>query len=279
MLPLANYDMWEPRLDEYARRFLNGKEWADYQAMAAHERRCQLQRLLDLPVAQFSWVNEVVFRTLWGSVLASTLPGSNPSVLEIASGAEDCIPQAMARTHPHGQYAAANMNKQLTAGLLRNTKELSLPIRVIEDDAANMSSHLGTESVDLVAFHHGVNDVLQAIRCDQEGIDTVDSDWMRTLPRMIELLRADVDQGTFEDKVKGPFLGLLTTLRDLLRPGGTMVMLHFPFQMDLDWGYPPDLYEGIIPMTRRWAEEIEGLTVIDEPGYPDQWWLFLRKIR
>jgi hypothetical protein len=128
-----------------------------------------------------------------------------------------------------------------------------------------------------VAFQHGANDVIQAILCGQAGIDTIYSDWMETLPAMIRLLQQEVQAGTLADHVKAAFLQLVRDLLYVLKDGGVVVMHHYMFQLDLDWGYPPALFENIIPMVREWVAELDGCHEVALEGFEGQWWLFLRK--
>jgi len=131
--------------------------------------------------------------------------------------------------------------------------------------------------VDVIAFQHGVNDVLQAILCDRDGVDTIQTDWMETLPAMIAILQRETRQGTLEQSVRPGFLSLLETLLAVLKPGGVIAMNHYMFQLDLDWGYPPDVWENLIPMVRGWVKDLPGTREIALEGFDRQWWLFLRK--
>ncbi|MNW58200.1 hypothetical protein D3C74_360470 [compost metagenome] len=199
-------------------------------------------------------------------------------LLEIATGDADIIPQVMARTHPNSHYITANMNKILNESLLNKTKSLPLQMEIIEDDAAYIENHLGQETVDIVAFQHGVNDVVQAILCDREGIDTIYSDWMETLPKMIEILQKETAQNTLEQHAKMPFLGLIETLLKVLRKNGVVAINHYMFQLDLDWGYPPELFEKMIPVTREWLKELNECKEVFFDGFDSNWWIFLRKV-
>ena len=49
------------------------------------------------------------------------------------------------------------------------------------------------------------------------------------------------------------------------------------FQLDLDLGYPPALFEDIVPMVRTWARELEGCQEVALEGFEGQWWLFLQR--
>ncbi len=136
---------------------------------------------------------------------------------------------------------------------------------------------MGTGVADLVAFQHGVNDVIQGILCGRAGIDTVRPDWMEVFPQMIRLVQEGVQAGTLEVHVKPIFLQLLRDLLAMLKLGGVMAMHHYPFQFDLDWGYPVELYEQMIPMVRRWLPDLEGCREIEFEGLDGQWWLFVRR--
>ena len=188
------------------------------------------------------------------------------------------VPHMMAHNYPHSRYICANMNRILTKRLRAKTKYLKVELMVIEEDAVNITDYLQPESVDIIAFQHAVNDVIQAILCDQNGIDTVYTDWMEMLPLMIHIMQKEFKQDTLEAHVKPGFLSLLEKLCQVLKPGGFMVMSHYMFQLDLDWGYPPVLWENYIPITREWITELPNLTEKSISGFDPQWWLFYQKI-
>jgi hypothetical protein len=277
MIPLDSFEKWSPRLDELAGQVLRPDEYTAYQSIPQAERLRQLKALLEAPIARFTPVNEAFFRARWAEALQAVQAGPRPTLLEIASGDADMIPQMLARTRPHSRYITANMNRILTARLRQKTQDLALEMEVIEDDAAHIERHLPAESVDVIAFQHAVNDVIQAILCAQAGVDTIYADWMETLPRMIAILQRETAQDTLEQHAKGAFLSLLGGLLRVLKPGGVMVMSHYMFQLDLDWGYPPHLWENMLPMARLWFQELPGCKEVTFEGFHPQWWIFLQK--
>ncbi len=277
MIPLDRTDKWTARLDDAARTYLGERERQAYASIPPSERSAQVQALLERPIAHFSAVIDVLFRARWAEVLQASGAKSGLTLLEIASGDTDVIPQMMARDYPGSRYIAANMNRLLTAGLRAKTAGLPLDVAVIEEDAIGIARHLAADSVDVVAFQHGVNDVLQAILCDKEGVDTIQTDWMETLPRMIEIMQRETRDNTLEQHVKPEFLALLATLRNVMKPGGLMAMNHYMFQLDLDWGYPPAVWEDLIPIVRRWVKDVPGMREVSFEGFDPQWWLFLKK--
>ncbi len=273
---------WSALADTVAKQVLRPSEMDIYARMSAEEKQACWESLLCRPIDSFTVVNEVFFRARWQEVIRwqraqSSRPESNPVVLEIASGDADMIPQMMARSFPGSTYVTANMNRSLTESLLVKTAGLPLTMRFIEEDAARLAGMLGEDSTDVIAFQHGANDVLQAILCDREGIDTVHADWMAVLPDMIRILKREVAAGTLEQSVKEPFVHLLETLAALLRRDGIIAINHYMFQLDLDWGYPPDLFERLIPMIRTWLPEGGGLRETLIQGFHPNWWLFLRR--
>jgi hypothetical protein len=169
------------------------------------------------------------------------------------------------------------MNKLLNESLLEKTKGLQIKMELIEDDAAYIEKHIGKESVDIIAFQHAINDVIQAILCDKDGVDTIYSDWMETLPKMIEILQKEVKQNSLEQNSKAPLLGLMRNLLKVLKKGGIIAINHYMFQLDLDWGYPPELFENMIPMTRQWMHELTECEEIFIEGFDPNWWIFLKK--
>lgn len=278
MIVLDRFEKWSACLDEQARQYLSDIEYRAYRSIPAAERLSQLKDILEKPIARFTAVNEVFFRARWAEVLGALHPGKELALLEIASGDADVIPQMMARACPHGsRYITANMNRLLTQSLREKTRHLPLEVLVIEEDAAEIERHLLAESVDIIAFQHAVNDVIQAILCGQAGVDTVYADWMEILPQMIAILQKETAQNTLTQHASPAFLHLLEKLLTVLKPGGLMVMNHYMFQLDLDWGYPPGLWDNMIPITRQWIKALPGCKEVFFEGFDPHWWMFFRK--
>ncbi len=278
MIPLDNIEKWLPKLNESAGRYLRPDELKQYESMAMSERERQLAALLHAPIANFTVINEVFFRGRWGEVMDRLHQGGKLTLLEVASGDADMIPQCMARTLPGSLYITANMNEKLNENLMGRIHGLPIDVRLIKDDAANILHHLKGGQVDIIAFQHAVNDVLQAVLCAQNGMDTVYSDWMETLPAMIRLLHKEVAEGTLEKHVREPFLNLMKSLLPTLKSDGHIAINHYMFQLDLDWGYPPHLFEHLAPMVRDWLKELSGCEEVTLDGFDLQWWIFLRKV-
>ena len=278
MIPLDNFVKWLPLMTESACAYLNEKELSEFSLLSEHEVGNQLKDLLEKPIANFTVVNDVYFRARWAEVIKILYPHNTLKLLEVATGDADMIPQVISRTHPNSHYITANMNKILNKSLLYKTKDLHIKMEIIEDDAVYIKNHLGEESIDIIAFQHAINDVVQAILCDRDGVDTVYSDWMDTLPKMIEILKKETMLNTLEEHAKIAFLELIKTLLIVLKRNGIIAMNHYLFQLDLDWGYPPDLFEKIIPMTREWIKEIKECKEIFFDGFNSNWWIFLQKV-
>lgn len=276
MIPLDRVDL-SVVSGENARRFLSGTEYDAYCSLSQAEKEQDLCDLLTRPIGRFTPVNKLYFRSKWADLICG-LYGEGPiTLLEVASGNADMIPQTLSRSNTGSTYITANMNKDLSKSLLEKTKNLHLTFQLVDDDAARINRYVMEKSVDIIAFQHGVNDVLQAILCGQNGIDTVYTDWMKALPAMIRILQKETSAGTFDEKVKAPFLGLIDNLLLTLKDDGIIAINHYMFQLDLDWGYPEDLFHNLIPMIRLWFASDTDLKEFTIPGFKPQWWLFLKK--
>jgi len=278
MIPLDRFEKWSSCLDKRARQFLSEIEYQKYRSIPDPEKLIQLKTILEKPIARFTPVNEVYFRARWAEVLSAAQPGNGLTLLEVASGDADMIPQMMARSHPYSMYITANMNRILTERLREKTRNLPVEVKVIEEDAIEIDHYLPVESVDIIAFQHAVNDVIQAILCDREGVDTIYTDWMDTLPKMISILQRETAQSTLEQHARPAFISLLKKLSKVLKKDGLMAMNHYMFQLDLDWGYPPGLWENLIPITREWIKELPGYKEVFFEGFDPHWWMFYRKL-
>ncbi len=264
-------------LEAQVNGFLSPSEQAKFQEIPEEERYQQYVNLLVKPIAHFSVINELYFRSRWAELIHHFYGTKPISLLEVASGDADMIVQAISRSNPDSRYITANMNKLLNDSMLRKTEGLPVKLELIDDDASLITDYIPSDSVDIVAFQHAVNDVLQAILCSQHGIDTVYSDWMGILPQMIKLLQAETADNTLEASVKEPFLALIKNMLQVLKPGGVIAVNHYMFQLDLDWGYPADLFENMLLMIRPWLTQLQGCTEFYMDGFDPQWWLFLRK--
>ncbi len=277
MIPLDRFEKWSSCLDQYASQYLNEVEYQKYQSIPHPERLSQLKAVLESPIACFTEVNEVFFRARWAEVLHHLHPGGDLTLLEVASGDADMIPQMMAHAYPHSRYITANMNRILTQRLQKKTKDIAVKVEVIEEDAVAIDRYLPAESVEIIAFQHAANDVIQAILCDQEGIDTIYADWMEALPKMIAILQREMAQNSLEQHARSAFLSLLEKLLKVLKKDGFLVMNHYMFQLDLDWGYPHVLWEDLIPIIREWIKTFPAYQEVLIEGFDPHWWLFLQK--
>lgn len=275
MIPIDEWNA-EYLSAENAEKMLSRAEYGEFERIPVKEREEELRQLLCYPIAHFSPVNELYFRTKWAALFQTQHQDKPLVLLEAASGDADMIPQTLARSQPGSTYISANMNRLLNESLAEKLKPLDLEFQLIDDDAARIADYIGKGTVDVIAFQHGVNDILQAILCSEYGVDTIYADWMELLPKMIKLLQEELGAGTFVEKVKKPFLDLIQNLSATLKQDGMIAIHHYMFQLDLDWGYPPELFENLIPMIREWFQEETSLEEVFFEGCHPQWWLFLK---
>ncbi|WP_072985273.1 hypothetical protein [Clostridium cavendishii] len=263
--------------EENAKKYLNDIEFKEFKLMSNEEKNQKLRNLLEKPIFEFTVINELYFRSKWAECVNILMGDNRLNLLEIASGDADMIPQMMARNNINSHYITANMNKELNSSLTNKTKDLPIRITLIDDDAANIKKYLGEEQVDIIAFQHSVNDIVQAILCEDEGIDTVYSNWIEILPKMIEIMKREDKNNSLEESVKLPFLNLIKSLLGVLKKDGFIIINHYMFQFDLELGYPEDIWENFVLITRKWLSELEECEEFAIDGFNEQWWIFLKK--
>lgn len=276
MIPLDKYQSELLSL-ENASRVLSEDEYKQFLTIPQPKQEAIFAQLLEKPITDFTIVHELYFRSKWAKLFFNLYQNHSFHLLEIASGDADLIPQCLSHTNPNSTYITANMNQKLNESLLSKLSGLSIQYQLIDDDALKISDYLEKDTVDIIAFQHGLNDVLQAILCGYYGIDTTNNDWMELLPKMIELLNTEIKNDTFYTKVYEPLLNLLSTLSNVLKPNGVIAINHYMFQLDLDLGYPTDLFTNLIPIVRSWLEHNKLFKEITFEGFSSQWWLFLQK--
>lgn len=262
---------------ENAKKFLNEKEYKNFRSLPIKLRRELFLNVLEKPIDNWNEVTELYFRGKWANLFNQLHSIEKISVLEIASGDADMIPQSLSISNPNSKYISANMNKLLNERLIRKTKDLNVRLELIDDDASKIRNYIKDNEVDIIAFQHGVNDVLQAMLCDRENIDTVNSEWMDCLPKMINLVKKEVENNSFEQSLKEPFVEFINELSHVLKYDGIIAINHYMFELDLKLGYPRTIFEELIPIIRTWLSKSEYVQEIFFDGFDRQWWIFLKK--
>lgn len=262
---------------ENGKKFLNEQEYENFVNFNTEMREDLLRNLLEKPIDEFTEINELYFRWKWSELFNMLYGKDEICLLEVASGDADMIPQSLSVSNPNSKYITANMNKALNESLIRKTKDLNINLELIDDDAGMITEYIKEREVDIIVFQHGVNDVLQGILCAKNDVDTVNCDWMECLPKMIELVKNEVSNNSFDESLKEPFLNLLKTLASVLKTEGLIAISHYMFQLDLDLGYPREIFEDLILIVRKWLVDNDEFEEVFYDGFDNQWWIFLKK--
>lgn len=263
---------------ENAKLFLNKRDYEKFCNIREEEREKLLLDILENPIVSWNEVTELYFRWKWASLFNKLYGEKDISLLEIASGDADIIPQTLSVSNQQSKYIAANMNKILNQSLLKKTKGLNINLKLIDDDASKIRNYINGNEVDIIAFQDGVNDVLQAMLCLNENINTVNTDWMECLPKMIELVKREVDNNSFEETLKKLFLNFVNELSYVLKDDGIIDINHYMFELDLQMGYPKEIFENLVPIIRAWLKESNNIHEIFFEDFDNQWWIFLKKV-
>ena len=215
----------------------------------------------------------------WTRVLESLdLPG-RPQVLELCAGGSDPVIVALDVLFGNrATYVTVNLNRKLASELLERAQGLELQVRIIEDDAQNLSRHFGEDSFDCVCFHHAVNDILQTAVAAKHGLDTRDIDWWPTERQMIEWMAAQYEADGLASVGLPELRAILEGAARVVKPGGALVFDHWTWEhhLGLDW-FPGDLFNHLIPMAREVAVSlVTPLEEITPEGLDRQWWMVLR---
>ena len=223
------------------------------------------------------WRHQRYVSQSWRRIMDLRGAGAALTLLEIGAGSSVILPKTLAAYDKNARYVTINENTALTRAFRRKTRHLPILIDVVEGDAAKAETLLPPESVDILAFEHSMNDILQAILMARDGVDTAQGHWFKLLPEMISRINAVYRGGQFEAALKAPFMALLRSCAATLKPGGLLAISHYMFQYDLNLGYDPWLWENMLPLVRPWLRELPGGREITLEGYDAQWWFFWEK--
>lgn len=256
------------------------------QQMSESEIAGMLENIMSVPINFSDYkISGDVYRTYfvfcWQTVFQKlNITQSQPLVLEIASGQSDPVPQALEiYSRGSGTYVTANLNKELTRGMLKKTDSLETEVEIIEDNAGNLEDYCRKNKFSLAAFQHAVNDMIQTIAAHQNNIDTVNNDWYDILPKMIEIVDNYFQKDKLKDMVYEDFIEQIRVCSNLVEKDGFLVFNTHVFQMDLEAGYSRELYKNFINLARKWILKSDlPLIEKDITGFEKQWWLFLQKI-
>ncbi len=269
--------------DENYNNLLTPKTLKSFEEMSS-EHICNLiKNVISMPMKfehDFSGeIYKIYFIFCWQQLFKNINLNHKSRVLEVASGQSDPVPQALEKyTQGLGQYVTANLNKKLTAGLLRKTANLNISVDVIEDNAINLEKYYQNEIFDVACFQHAINDMIQTIIACKEGIDTVNNDWFEILPEMIAAVNKYYIKEKLKEVVFDKLIEQIRVCSSLLKSDGFLVFNNHIFQMDLDAGYNSELYKSFIPLIRKWIKESDlDLKEITYEHFAPQWWLFLQK--
>ena len=216
----------------------------------------------------------------WKFVLGSLGLPAEPTVLELCAGGSDPVVVALdALFGDQATYVTVNLNRKLAQELLERTAHLDLHVRLIEDDAQNLSQHFPDGTFDCACFHHAVNDILQTAVAAAHGMDTRDIDWWPTERQMIEWMAHEHAQHGLTEVGLPELRTIFEAAARVVKPGGALVFDHWTWEyhLALDW-FPGDLFNNLIPLAREVALSLDTpLQEITPEGLDRQWWMVMRR--
>lgn len=204
----------------------------------------------------------------------------NTNIYEIAAGDQVYIPKALeAYAGIKGKYVTFNLNKELSCNFLGKTKELLAGILVIEDNGANIEKYYGKDSFDIIVFHHALNDIIQTIAAEADGIDTVNCNWWEKEPEMLRAVMKYYNRGNLQAVAYDSFINIIKACTCALKPGGYLVFDNCCFPGDYEaLGYSFEFHSAYIDLARKWINEADlGLSEVSINGYDNKWWMILKK--
>lgn len=193
-------------------------------------------------------------------------------------GSDPIIVAVEAYSNGQADYTTVNLNHSLREELQSKIGHLKMSVRIIDDNARHVLTYLKPESVDIVCFHHAINDILQTAVSEPRGMDTATVDWWPNERQMIEWMAEDFKSGLINRRGKPELMEIIGEAVELTRPGGYLIFDHWAGlgYRDLDW-FPWEEFYDLIPIARRWIEESNlPLTEIKLSDADPQWWMFLQ---
>ncbi len=223
----------------------------------------------------------VYYIVAWYHMFKTLQLPADMHVYEIAAGDSIYVPQALeAYSADQGKYVSFNLNKELTQNFIAKTAKMGIDVRVIEDNGIHVLHYFHEGSFDVIAFQHAINDIIQTIVADIDGIDTLHHNWWEIEPQMLRAVYTRYRAGTLKETVYEKFIDIIKVCSLSLKKGGYMIFDNCTFNATYDEAvYSTEFHSLYIDMARKWiAEAGLGLEEIKIDGYQSKWWMVLRKI-
>ncbi|MBY0163798.1 hypothetical protein H0178_49745 [Cytobacillus firmus] len=257
---------------------------SELEQMNAVQLEHKLKDMLEVPISiskqrVFEYL-QLYYSASWQNLFTELNMPRALSLLEVGAGDVIYIPKAVdAYSHEAGSYVTANLNRDLTHHFQEKTKGMDVSIRVVEDDAANIGLYYPESSFDVVAYHHAINDIIQTIIADREGMDTVNQDWWTIEPLMLQAVMDYHRKGTLKDAAYQAFIQIMDTSCKQLKSGGYMIFDNITYAGYDEMGYSSEFHNDYIQLARNWISEASlGLEEIEIDSYDKQWWMIWRKV-
>lgn len=266
-------------------KVLSNELCSELEKMDANEIEAMLKRVISVPVnisTELEWrLFELYYVTAWFNIFDKLGLPANMSIYEIAAGDQIYIPKALETyAGKEGKYVTINLNRELSGNFIEKTKELQADIRVIEDNGINIEKYYGNNSFNVIAFHHALNDIIQTIVAEVDGIDTINCNWWETEPQMLRTVMKYYNQGDLKAVAYDSFINIIKACIRALKVGGYMIFDNCSFVGDYEGlGYSFEFHCSYIDMARKWITEADlGLKEVVINGYDEKWWMILKKL-
>ena len=200
--------------------------------------------------------------------LVELAPGENPRVLiafdTVVSG--------------KGSYIAVNLNRKLTSILKGRARSIETAAQFVEDDSRNLTDHVEKNTVDVVALNHAIDNILECLVAEEEGIDTVNAEYMEIFPKLIMRFEAACRSGKLKAIAHEGFMKIVADAFTVLKPNRYLIFYQFVLQEALDAGADMNMRSSLINIARDWIlEKYAQSAMLEIDNYDPKRWLILKK--
>lgn len=265
-----------PHLEQYLPTALRSQ----LQEMNAEEIESLLNQIMQSPIdLSRQWSQELIefyYTAAWYHLFVELRIPSHASLYEIAAGDTVCIPRALHAFSSGATYVTANLNKELSHQFMHKTADLDIQVKIIEDNGNNLLQYYEPQSFEVISFHHAINDIIQTIIADIEGIDTVNNNWWDIEPQLLQAVMSYHNRGELRKAAFEPFINIIETCMKLLKKGGYLIFDNCTYAGYEQMGYSSEFHSAYIQLVREWiAESDMGLKEVELESYDKQWWMIM----